>query len=149
MSGTPCPARLHAISTHSQTDSAMDGASNVGNKNTASFRRKLVGRNCTDAISTRFPGFRLPPPLPNGNGYAALPIGARLNLHSSLTVTQIWQSPSGKAGHTLRCIQHRRAPLPTSIQHQGNCKAYPTEPKDPDSAQASLPQSSSRSSSSF
>ena len=45
-----------------------------------SFRRKLTGKNCKETIFTRFPGFRgpLPPPLPSGNGYAALPIGARL-----------------------------------------------------------------------
>ena len=58
VSGTPCPARLHAIPTHSQTDSAKDGASGGCNKDMASFRRKLVGRNCMDAISTHFPGFR-------------------------------------------------------------------------------------------
>ena len=38
-----------------------------------------MGKNCTDAIFTRFPGFRLSAPLPDGNPLArALPIGARL-----------------------------------------------------------------------
>ena len=32
-----------------------------------------------EGILSRFPGFRLSPPLPVGNGYAALPIGARLD----------------------------------------------------------------------
>ncbi|HBB13950.1 MAG TPA: hypothetical protein DCZ76_06690 [Treponema sp.] len=55
----------------------MDGALFGSKKDNASFRRKLVGINCMEAIYTRFPGFRLPPPLPNGNAFRALPIGAR------------------------------------------------------------------------
>ncbi|HAM78901.1 MAG TPA: hypothetical protein DCP61_06965, partial [Treponema sp.] len=44
-----------------------------------------MGKNATESIFTRFPGFRLTAPLPDGNGYAALSIGARLigkNAHS-------------------------------------------------------------------
>ena len=47
----PTPYNFYPL----QTWSAMDGASFVSNKDNASFRRKLVGKNCTDAIFTRFP----------------------------------------------------------------------------------------------
>jgi len=41
------------------------------------FARKLAGKNAKEGVFTRFAGFRCAS-LPNGNGYAALPIGARL-----------------------------------------------------------------------
>ena len=67
---TPIAPRVHAVQLPAgRVISLHNGV--------ASFRRKLVGRNCMDAISTRFPGFRLSPPLPNGNAFRALPIGAR------------------------------------------------------------------------
>ena len=40
----------------SQTSSAMDGASFLCAKTRQVFERKLAGKNCKDAIFTRFPG---------------------------------------------------------------------------------------------
>ena len=86
----------------------MDGASFVSKRDWQVFFRRLVGKNAKEGVFPRFPGFRgaLPAPLPGfgpstmlrdrlstwfdyahqttlrkftaGNGYAALPIGARL-----------------------------------------------------------------------
>jgi len=77
----------------SQTRSAMDGALNVSRTAGEFYEVKLTGRNCMDANSTRFPGFRHSPPLPgfdklthHGNPLArALPIGARKYRFSLLT----------------------------------------------------------------
>ena len=48
----------------SQTRSATDGALNVSRTAGEFYEVKLTGRNCMDANSTRFPGFRHSPPLP-------------------------------------------------------------------------------------
>jgi len=67
----------------------MDGASFVSKRDWQVFFRKLVGKNAKEGVFPRFAGFRyrsiaVVRPFDyaqgphHGNGYAALPIGARL-----------------------------------------------------------------------
>ncbi len=56
----------------------MDGASFLCKVAGEFYEVKLAGKNCKEAIFTRFAGFRLSAPLPYGNPLArALPIGRR------------------------------------------------------------------------
>jgi hypothetical protein len=77
-----CPALrvrsdLLSIFPYLQKCSATDGASIVWGKSRQVFARKLAGKNAKEGIF--FPLSRVPlsPPLPYGNAFRALPIGAR------------------------------------------------------------------------
>ena len=54
----------HAIFTHRKQGAPWTARHLLAKKAGEFYEVKLVGKNCMDAISTRFPGFRLSPPLP-------------------------------------------------------------------------------------
>ena len=66
--------------------SATDGASSVSKAAGQFSAGKLMGKNCMEAIFTRFPGFRLPAPLPQATTSCkqlALPIRPHASPFSS------------------------------------------------------------------
>ena len=78
-----------------------------------SFRRKLTGINCRDAIYTRFPGLRYRSGPPSG-GLATPPFQSGVgSLSSTLSTSKTTAIPN-----SIRNLHHKRNPvIPNSIRN--------------------------------